>query len=345
MTAPRAGPVASAATVAGYLADWQLFADWCTAVECDPYAAGPAAILTFLDEHPGRPGGQRRRVAAMNWIHDQRGVPSPGRDQAVSDRLRPGQALARADRETTVASVLRLIPSHGWPVGAFGRRDRALLVLSQRAGLTFERLQNLTWGELRVDESGLWVNGPNGPICVPRDADTVLCSVCAWVRWARILEIAMREVSTRVLAAAVAKTDPIRPESRHVCARQPEPGAYAGAPVFVPMTRWGDWALEPQAMYRKSLSAVVRAHLNGDSPVHQILPVPGIEAPPEHEPQVTSIAVVERAEDVQARMREGLTRRAEAQIALRNTGALLQEVEDRADELMRRTQALLAMAE
>jgi len=36
-----------------------------------------------------------------------------------------------------VAAALRGLPSHDWTQGMFGRRDRALLVLSQLAGVPY----------------------------------------------------------------------------------------------------------------------------------------------------------------------------------------------------------------
>ena len=36
-----------------------------------------------------------------------------------------------------VAAALRGLPSHDWTQGRFGRRDRALLVLSQLAGVPY----------------------------------------------------------------------------------------------------------------------------------------------------------------------------------------------------------------
>ena len=43
-----------------------------------------------------------------------------------------------------VDAALRGLPSHGWTQGMFGRRDRALLVLSQLAGVPYQHLAHAT---------------------------------------------------------------------------------------------------------------------------------------------------------------------------------------------------------
>ncbi len=52
------------------------------------------------------------------------------------------------NRETVVAA-LRGLPSHG-STGMFGRRDRALLVLSQLAGVPYRHLAALTAGHIAI---------------------------------------------------------------------------------------------------------------------------------------------------------------------------------------------------
>ena len=47
-----------------------------------------------------------------------------------------------------VETALRGLPSHGWTQGMFGRRDRALLVLSQLVGVPYQHLAALTAGDI-----------------------------------------------------------------------------------------------------------------------------------------------------------------------------------------------------
>ena len=61
----------------------------------------------------------------------------------------PPETPAHAEK---VAAALRGLPSHGWTQGMFGRRDRALLVLSQLAGLPYTRITTLTAGDVTVHD-------------------------------------------------------------------------------------------------------------------------------------------------------------------------------------------------
>ena len=75
----------------------------------------------------------------------------------------PAETPAHPER---VAAALRGLPSHGWTAGMFGRRDRALLVLSQLAGLSYTRIATLTAGDVTVHDGTAAISTPG------RDGDT-----------------------------------------------------------------------------------------------------------------------------------------------------------------------------
>lgn len=342
--------VASAATERAYRADWQLFMDWCEAAQVDAFTAGPADVLAFLGENPAGLAGQRRRVTSLNWMHRSLGVISvPGRDRVVQDALNPGRAEERQRRADQVARVLALIPSHGWPTGAFGRRDRALLVLSQRAGLSFDALQRLTRGDVRVTPEGLTLRDRRGLVTLERlPDDAVQCAVCAWARWLRVLDLSVGRASQRPLARALAQESPVSKASTHQCKVPPNPDPRPDDPVFIPLSRWGDIAIRPAALYSTSVGTIVRSHLAGAAPRHDPLSWPWLnpEPPPEQAPAPAPHVQAQSpdAASLQDRLLASAERRTAGRDADNEAVATLDSVEDRATELMRRTEELLALA-
>ncbi len=66
--------VPTVAIVDRYRYDWQLFADWCNAVDLSGMPADPITVALYLDENPpAAPGTQRRRIAAINSVHTRCG--------------------------------------------------------------------------------------------------------------------------------------------------------------------------------------------------------------------------------------------------------------------------------
>ena len=129
--------VLSTRTQRTYAADWALFTDWCAATDTTALPADPQTVVEFLTACPAAPATSRCRVAAIDHHHTAHGHQRPGESVAVRAALgRPtGEPFQPTDRdEEAVAAALRGLPSHGWTAGIFGRRDRALLVLSQLAG-------------------------------------------------------------------------------------------------------------------------------------------------------------------------------------------------------------------
>src|SRR5664279_1469774 len=98
---------------------------------------------------PAAAGTQRCRVAAIDHHHTTTGLDRPG--GAVAVRAAPGRPTGEPIQPTqeegeAVEAALRGLPSHGWTQGMFGRRERALLVLSQLAGVPYNYIAVLTAG-------------------------------------------------------------------------------------------------------------------------------------------------------------------------------------------------------
>ena len=79
----------------------------------------------------------------------------------------------------------------------FGRRDRALLVLSQLAGVPYQHLARLTAGDVTVGRRTCTIASPAGKWTLRPADDGLLCGPSAVVRWLKILDLAVTKPSTR----------------------------------------------------------------------------------------------------------------------------------------------------
>ena len=75
----------------------------------------------------------------------------------------------------TMQEVLRAVPSHGW----VGRRDRALLVLSQLAGLSYLEMAELSTTDVSITGGRATIRTPTATMTLESAEDSVLCGPCA----------------------------------------------------------------------------------------------------------------------------------------------------------------------
>ena len=234
--------VLSARTLRTYTADWALFTDWCAATGAVALPADPHTVLAFLADCPGAPASLRRRVAAIDHHHAGAGYPRPGQSMVVRAALgrRTGAPAETPAHPERVAAALRGLPSHGWTAGMFGRRDRALLVLSQLAGLPYTRIATLTAGDIEITDGTAAITTPAGTWTVLPGDDALLCGPCAVTRWLRVLDLAVTQPSPRVLARAVQAAPPVTDHSPHQCRSTRSPAeATRSAPLLPPIDQWG----------------------------------------------------------------------------------------------------------
>ena len=118
-----------------------------------------------------------------------------------------------------VDAVLRSLPSHGWTAGWVGRRDRALLVLTQRAGLSAADTAALTVDDIVVRDGAavIRVVGTGDPVTLRQTDDCLLCGPCALSRWLHALGLAGMHSDGRVVASVIARAAPLGAHSPHVC--------------------------------------------------------------------------------------------------------------------------------
>ncbi len=251
--------------------------------------ADPGTVVDFLSACQAAPATRRRRVAAIDHHHTAHGHDRPGESVAVRATLgrptgEPFQPMEK-DREA-VEAALRGLPSHGWTTGMFGRRDRALLVLSRLAGVPYRHLAALTAGDVHIHiEGGVATIRSEAGEWMLRPADDVeVCGPCAVVRWLKVLDLAVTKPSTKTIARAMKKAAAVDHRSPHVCITAPvlDDGTKV-VPLLPPIDQWGALPLPLQRLSPHSLSRRVRDLLAGDLGVHRDLPVD-----PDPEPETTA---------------------------------------------------------
>ena len=129
-----------------------------------------------------------------------------GVDRAVSTA---GQQLSAPPVET----ALRRLPSQGW----VGRRDRALLVLSHMAGLSFEAMAELMVGDVKVQGGVATIKTFGGTTTLRMNDDDMVCGPCALARWLHALDMSVVYPSRRVSVAVIARSAPLTSHSPHLC--------------------------------------------------------------------------------------------------------------------------------
>src|SRR5664279_1932344 len=280
--------VLSARTRAAYAGDWALFTDHCAVNGSPALPADPRTVVEFLSSCPAAPATRRRRVASIDHHHAAAGYHRPGESVVVRAALgrptgEPHQPTDR-DREATEAA-LRGLPSHGWTQGMFGRRNRALLVLSQLAGVPYQHLATLTAGDISIADDVATIRSPMGEWTLRPADEAVLCGPCAVVRWLKILDLAVTKPSTKTMARALKRAAAVDHRSPHVCLAGPVLGeATQDVPQLPPIDQWGALPLPLQRLSPHSLSRRARDLLAGDHGAHRDLPVDldpelGITAP------------------------------------------------------------------
>jgi hypothetical protein len=166
-----------------------------------------------------------------------------------------------------VEAVLRRLPSHGWTAGWVGRRDRALLVLSQLAGLSYGQIATLTAGELSIVDGVATVRTVGGKTTLRKVDDDLLCGPCGLARWVHALDLTVVYPDGRVIAALIARAVPVTSDSPHLCVSNngiTEPTRRVA--LLPPVDQWGHPirivieprpAVRPTAMHAKNPSVTM----------------------------------------------------------------------------------------
>lgn len=316
----------------GYRHDWALFIDWCAAANEPSLPATPEVLAGFLHEHPAAAATQRRRVSAINTVHRNHGLLPPGRSDIVRRRLDTARAAQLDRHEATLRQWAVALPTTGWPAGLFGRRDALILVLAA-TGMSFTQLSRLCRGNLTTDtDDGALIARVDGEQfrLAPREHEHAHATPGAiFRRWAEVLAHLDRRPNTRMLATYLADPQQISPI--------PLSEDQSMQPLLPPIDRWGHLPLPLQAMTPQSIAFLVRAHFAGRPLAHRSLPLHS-SATPNLDPVPREPVSVDLDPDYYER---GIQARRRSHEALSDVADILDDVEDRADQILRELLAVL----
>ena len=315
--------------MSGYSYQWSMFADWCAAADVEALPASPITLAEFLDENPAGEAVQLRRVSAINRAHLDAGHPAPGRVTSIRmalDSARSDRTIRRAEQYRVIAAGL---PISGSTAALFGRRDAVLLVLAG-AGLSYRAIAGLDRAEVTSDGDSVWIGGRHRVRIAPNDAADVEPATI-WNRWNTVLQFSERYPSTTLLAEHLQRNT--FPDMTALPQRR--------GPVAVPIDRWGHLPLPVTAMTAAEVGAVIAAHRTGASPLHT--PRRPIIRPSDRSDRTDPIAppVPVSAELDSGYYRSGVDARRRAHTALADVPDLVDDVEDRIEQLLQRTLQLL----
>jgi len=139
-----------------------------------------------------------------------------------------------------VEDVLRSLPSHGWPDGWIGRRDRALLVLAELAGLNVEQIAAVDAGDVTIAGGTATIRTQGGTTNLRGVDDDLLCGPCALARWVHALDLTVVYPDGRLIAAVIGRAVPLRPDSPHLChSNNSITELTRQVPLLPPIDKWG----------------------------------------------------------------------------------------------------------
>lgn len=329
----------------GYRYEWALFTDWCAATEQPALPASPTTLAAFLHENPAGAAALRRRVAVINRAHRDAGHSPPGTVTAIRLQLQRSRADRIAERRIAAAPTIAALPTSGWPHGIFGRRDAMILAL-HAGGLRPTDISALDRRDIAVAVDGLVLGGRHHlHLANTGDGAAMIPFRSVWQNWKQVLQVVDRHPSTRILRQYVSTgVFPNRDGGREDLL----PG-----PVVVPIDRWGAVPLPLAAMSPAAVAQVLSAHLAGTAPQHRMAIVrsgpgrrstggAGVVGAGHAGPGAENREAADvRLDDTHA---AGVAARRAAHTSLADMVLVFDDIEDRADELLRRTLALLAEA-
>jgi len=139
-------------------------------------------------------------------------------------------------QETRIEQALRDMPSAGW----LGRRDRALLVLSEMAALSQEEIARLTAGDVVIADGAATITTSTGVVTLAASGDGLICGPCALARWLHVLNLTSVYSDRCVIDSVIARGAPLSANSPHLCdGRAVASDSTAQLLLLPPIDRWG----------------------------------------------------------------------------------------------------------
>lgn len=232
----------SARTRRLYTADWGDFISWCDLTGLLPLPAEAETVRLYLTDlslrvqQDGSPVYQpttlERRLAAINWAHEEAGLPGPARGARVRAVL-TGIARERQHRPRRmrplllddVRQILRRMDYSTWPAGVAAARDAFVLLAGFAGALRRSELAELsartvTWSpydglHVLLPHSKTDQEGEGAVVPLPFGEHPGSCVVCAYVRWVTL--VTAHDQGDRPAAMRTVLTTPQWPQWDHLC--------------------------------------------------------------------------------------------------------------------------------
>ncbi|MBY6414670.1 MULTISPECIES: hypothetical protein [unclassified Rhodococcus (in: high G+C Gram-positive bacteria)] len=289
-------------------------------------------LAEFLGDNPAGDTVQRRRVSAINRHHLDAGHVPPGRTTSIRvalDSVRAQRITRRADCLHAIAEAL---PAGGTNEALFGCRDAILLLLAG-AGLSYQAIVDLDRTDVEVDGQDVWI-GDRHRIRIPARSTHTSSPAQLWARWSDVLQFSDRYPSTTLLAEQLQRST------------FPDMGEWPKrpGPVAVPIDQWGHMPFPPHPMTSEAVATIVHAYLT-DAPPRRKSRRPARQRIDDDENTQDSIEA-HVAKPVSADLdpdyyERGVQARRRAHVAMADVPDLVDDVEDRIEELLQRTLDLL----
>jgi len=338
------GKILSPATQTAYATNWSLFTDWCSATGHTPMPTDAAALAEFAAGCPAAPATIRRRLAAITHYHRIAGHQLP----ADPDPAGPPEPTRPPMNPDQVTLAMRLLPSHGWIGGLFGRRDRALLAVAAHTQIPYRQIARLTVGQLHTgggEGGGATITDAHGAEHVlASNQDPVLCGPCALLRWRRLLDITHTKKTHMDDFLGTAKQ--VTSASHHPCqAPKPFDPRTLEVALFPPINQWGHFAVQIRPLTPHAISRLARQAETGLT-AHKMLRVEEFTAAINSEDLTTIVAASEPPAEPAPLLRPvwdwaaANERKKAAITALAPLTDVLDDIDARIDELFARTRQL-----
>ncbi len=308
---------------------WSLFEDWCTAHDEPPLTASSDSLARFLHAHPAASTTQRRRIAVIDAAHSRQLLPPPGRAEIVRAALDVARTARLHELAAVIGGIVARLPESGWPSELFARRDALVLILAS-TGLPYTQIAALRHCDVTADPriDALRIDTGRGVHTVTSPALTGagISPRMVYQRWLEVLGHHTRYPSTRMLADAL---DGVGGTGLSGFDRYVDPADRQ--PLSTAIDRWGHTPLTATPLTFRAVADIVRAHLDGRAPVHRLHSVQARQPSAHLVPQPASASVLDPGY-----YEHGTRARRDAHELLGGVDSTLDDVEDRADALLKR---------
>ncbi|MEA1798600.1 recombinase [Rhodococcus qingshengii] len=306
---------------------WTLFTDWSVAHDRPSLPVSPEMLARFLSAHSASTATQRRRISVINAVHRRHGFPAPGRSDDIRAALDTSRTARLDELAARAGEVISRLPETGWPAGLFARRDAMILTLAA-TGLTYTQIAALHICDVTADPvaDALHIDTIDRQRAVTPPGLAAAGASPAQVdrRWMEVLGFTDRYFSTHMLAACMDTGD-----GDELAGHDARIDPADQRPLLTPIDRWGHTPLTATALTARAVADIAAAHLTGRAPRHIRPPV---RKNLESDSFTTEVADVEPLGDDY--YEHGIAARKHAHNTLDGVTSVLDEIEDRADQLL-----------